>query len=124
MWLIKNSSREHIVGFIVYFLVASALVIFVFLEDPSYNPTSLNQYFVLIPLGRCGGEASHCGYPDAFLLSFLLKEAARGLFCEKMLQLKPGMHQPLEKKGSSERRVNEQKIQPEKAGFSSMSYRE
>lgn len=63
-----------------YFLVASALMIFMLLGDPSYNPTSLNHYFVLIPLGRCGGEASHCGYPDAFLLSFLLKEAARGFF--------------------------------------------
>ncbi|KAI4549059.1 hypothetical protein MG293_001389 [Ovis ammon polii] len=41
-----------------------------------------------------------------------------------MLQLKPGMHQPLEKKGPSERRVNEPKTQPEKAGFSSMSYSE
>lgn len=41
-----------------------------------------------------------------------------------MLQLKPGMHQPLEKKGPSERRVKEQKTQPEKARFSSMSYSE
>ncbi|XP_055442828.1 myomegalin-like [Bubalus kerabau] len=41
-----------------------------------------------------------------------------------MLQLKPGMHQPLEKKRPSERRVKEQKTQPEKAGFSSMSYSE
>ncbi|XP_065761307.1 myomegalin-like isoform X2 [Muntiacus reevesi] len=41
-----------------------------------------------------------------------------------MLQLKPGMHRPLEKKGPSERRVNEQKTQPEKAGFSSMSHSE
>ncbi|XP_069459429.1 myomegalin-like isoform X2 [Ovis canadensis] len=41
-----------------------------------------------------------------------------------MLQLKPGMHQPLEKKRPSERRVNEPKTQPEKAGFSSMSYSE
>ncbi|KAJ1064316.1 hypothetical protein K5549_014730 [Capra hircus] len=41
-----------------------------------------------------------------------------------MLQLKPGMHQPLEKKGPSERTVNEPKTQPEKAGFSSMSYSE
>ncbi|KAG5215206.1 hypothetical protein JEQ12_000782 [Ovis aries] len=49
---------------------------------------------------------------------------SKRFLCEKMLQLKPGMHQPLEKKGPSERRVNEPKTQPEKAGFSSMSYSE
>uniref|UniRef100_A0A8B9XNK6 Olduvai domain-containing protein n=1 Tax=Bos mutus grunniens TaxID=30521 RepID=A0A8B9XNK6_BOSMU len=56
-----------------------------------------------------------------------LSPATRGskrFLCEKMLQLKPGMHQPLEKKGPSERRVKEQKTQPEKARFSSMSYSE
>uniref|UniRef100_A0A8D2BKS8 Uncharacterized protein n=1 Tax=Sus scrofa TaxID=9823 RepID=A0A8D2BKS8_PIG len=40
-----------------------------------------------------------------------------------MLQLKTGMHQPLERKGSAERGVNEQKTQPEEAGFSSVFHR-
>nr|XP_058933959.1 myomegalin-like [Kogia breviceps] len=39
-----------------------------------------------------------------------------------MLQLKTVVHQPLEKKGPAERGVNEQKTQPEKAGFSSVSH--
>ncbi|XP_072802767.1 myomegalin-like isoform X2 [Vicugna pacos] len=39
-----------------------------------------------------------------------------------MLQLKSGMHKPLEKKGSAERGLNEQKTQPEEAGFSSVSH--
>ncbi|XP_032320283.1 myomegalin isoform X2 [Camelus ferus] len=39
-----------------------------------------------------------------------------------MLQLKSGMHKPLEKKGPAERGVNEQKTQPEEAGFSSVSH--
>ncbi|XP_024621551.1 myomegalin [Neophocaena asiaeorientalis asiaeorientalis] len=39
-----------------------------------------------------------------------------------MLQLKTVMHQPLEKKGTAERGVNEQKTQAEKAGFSSVSH--
>ncbi|KAM9692003.1 myomegalin-like isoform 1-T1 [Dama dama] len=49
---------------------------------------------------------------------------SKRFLCEKMLQLKPGMHQPSEKKGPSERRVNEQKTQPEKVGFSSVSHSE
>lgn len=95
----KNSSMEHLVGFIVYFRVAAALVIFMLLGDPSYSPTSLNHYFVLIPLGRCGGEASHCGYPDAFLLSFLLKEAARGFFVRKCSNWSLGCISPWRRRG-------------------------
>ncbi|XP_005610256.1 myomegalin isoform X1 [Equus caballus] len=39
-----------------------------------------------------------------------------------MLQMKTGMNQPLDKKGPTERGVNEQKTQPEKAGFSCVSH--
>uniref|UniRef100_A0A8D2GRE3 Myomegalin n=1 Tax=Urocitellus parryii TaxID=9999 RepID=A0A8D2GRE3_UROPR len=39
-----------------------------------------------------------------------------------MLQLKTGMHQPLEKKGPAERGMNEQKTWPEEARVSSVSY--
>ncbi|XP_042809695.1 myomegalin isoform X5 [Panthera leo] len=40
---------------------------------------------------------------------------------EKMLQLKAGMHQPLEK-GPAERRVGEQQTQPEETGSSAVSH--
>nr|XP_014686776.1 myomegalin isoform X2 [Equus asinus] len=39
-----------------------------------------------------------------------------------MLQMKTGMNQPLDKKGPTERGVNEQKTQPEKAEFSCVSH--
>ncbi|XP_026953463.1 myomegalin [Sagmatias obliquidens] len=47
---------------------------------------------------------------------------SKNVLCEKMFQLKTVMHQPSEKKGPAERGVNEQKTQPEKVGFSSVSH--
>lgn len=57
-----------------------------------------------------------------FFSIFPFKGGSKRVLCEKMLQLKTVMHQPLEKKGTAERGVNEQKTQAEKAGFSSVSH--
>lgn len=58
-----------------------------------------------------------------FFSIFPFKGCRKRVLREKMLQLKTGMHQPLERKGSAERGVNEQKTQPEEAGFSSVFHR-
>lgn len=54
-------------------------------------------------------------FPSFF---FFFKGGSKGLFHEKILWLKAGMHQPLERKGPAERGVNEQEAQPEEAGSS------
>ncbi|EPY72763.1 myomegalin-like protein [Camelus ferus] len=57
-----------------------------------------------------------------FFSIFPFKGCSKRVLHDKMLQLKSGMHKPLEKKGPAERGVNEQKTQPEEAGFSSVSH--
>lgn len=57
-----------------------------------------------------------------FFSIFPFKERSKNILHEKMLQMKTGMNQPLDKKGPTERGVNEQKTQPEKAGFSCVSH--
>ena len=52
---------------------------------------------------------------------FPFKGGSKRILHEKMLQLKAGMHQPLEK-GPAERRVGEQQTQPEETGSSAVSH--
>uniref|UniRef100_A0A8C0QKR8 Uncharacterized protein n=1 Tax=Canis lupus familiaris TaxID=9615 RepID=A0A8C0QKR8_CANLF len=56
-----------------------------------------------------------------FSSTFPFKGGSKRVLHEKMLQLKAGMQQPLEK-GPAERRVDEQQTQPEEAGSSSVSH--
>lgn len=56
-----------------------------------------------------------------FFSIFPFKGGSNRVLREKMLQLKAGMHQPLEKKGPAEKGVNEQMTPPEEARFSSVS---
>ncbi|XP_053512011.1 myomegalin isoform X2 [Artibeus jamaicensis] len=56
------------------------------------------------------------------LTALLLWGGSKGVFPEKILQLKAGMHQPLERKGPAERGVDEQEAPPEEAGPSSESH--